>query len=87
MPDFEGFVIRIFSHIEFQETEKIKLFSEEIDDSQNLRYQTLVIADYDFVKISIFTVLGTKLWLKGDDDLHTDLRYSLKFTHSKAQNF
>ena len=41
-------------------------------DSQNLTYKTLATAEYEFCKISSFTVLDLTSWLKEDDDLHTD---------------
>ena len=49
------------------------------------RYETLAIADYDYVNIFSFAVLGIKLWLKEDGDLYTDhTQYSFKSVHSKA---
>ena len=48
----------------------------------------MVVVDYDYVKILRLAMLGIKLWLKEDGDLHTDhLQYLLKFVHSKAQDF
>ena len=37
------------------------------------RYETLVIADYEFVKISLIAEMYIKLWMKGDLDLHIDV--------------
>ena len=48
----------------------MKFFSEGTNDSQNLRYKTLLIADNDYLKSSIFAVLGRKLWLKENDEIH-----------------
>ena len=44
-----------------QGTEKIELFSQGTDDSPNLRFETLVIADYEYVKIYNFTLLNITL--------------------------
>ena len=41
----------------------------------NLRYKTLVIADYEHVKISKIAVMDIKLWMKKDLDLRTDHLY------------
>ena len=41
-------------------------------NSQNLRQETLVIADYKHVKKSSFALLELKLWLKEGDDSLTD---------------
>ena len=51
---------------------KFELFSQGTYDSQNLRYETQVIADYEYVKISRIAVMDIKLWMKKDLDLHTD---------------
>ena len=50
--------------------------------------ETLYIADYKYVNISSFAVLGIKLWLEDNVDLKwDDLSYSFKFIQSKAQNW
>ena len=55
----------------------MKFFSQVTYDSQNLRHKTLVIADYDWVKIASLIVLQIRLLLNEDGNLHTDhLRYS-----------
>ena len=55
--------------------------------SQNLRYETLVIADYEYVKIFRIPVMDIKLWMKEDPDLHTNrLSLSFKFIHPKGQD-
>ena len=36
-----------------------------------LRYETLVIADNEYIKISRIAVMDLRLWLKEDLDLHT----------------
>ena len=38
----------------------------------NLKYESLVIADYNCVQISSSNVLRIKLWLKEDSNLHTN---------------
>ena len=60
--------------------EKVKIFSQGTYNFQNLWNETLITADYEYVKISSFALLKTKLWLKEGDDLWTDdLWYSMKF--------
>ena len=59
--EFLGIVIRISLNFKSQETEKIELFSQGTDDSPNLIFETLVIADYEYVKISNFTMLNITL--------------------------
>ena len=44
-------------------------------------------ADYEYVKISSFSVLGIKLWLEVHGDLNrNDPLYSFKLIQLKAQN-
>ena len=75
-----------FALLKSQGTEKIKFFSQGTDDSQHLKYESLVVADYDCVKFSSLKVLRIKLQLKEGDNLYTDLlRYSFKFIPSKVQ--
>ena len=65
----------------------MKVFSQETNDSKNLRCETLYIGDYGYVNISSFAVLNVKLWLEEDGDLNrSDPLYSFKFIQSKAQN-
>ena len=52
--------------------EKFGLFSQGTYDSQNLRYETLVIDDHEYVKVSRITVMDIKLWMKENLDLHTN---------------
>ena len=47
-------------------------FSRGTDDSNNLRFETLYIATYEYVNISNFAVLDKKFWLEENGDLHTD---------------
>ena len=55
--------------------------------NMKLKKNSDYIADYDYVKIFQFFCVGIKLWLKEDDDLHTNhFQYPFKFIHSKAQN-
>ena len=82
-----SFVIRMFLNIKSQRTKKIKVFSQETDDSKNLTFETLYIGDYKYINISSFAVLGIKLWLEEDGDLNrNDPLYYFKFIQSKAQN-
>ena len=65
----------------------MEVFSQETDDSNNLRCETLYIADYEYINITSFAVLDIKLWLEKDSDLDTNHPlYSFKFIQSKAQN-
>ena len=65
----------------------MEVFSQGTDDSKNLRCETLYTADYEYVNISSFAVLGIKLWLEEDGELNgKDPLYSFKFIQSKAQN-
>ena len=50
-------MIRIFLNVELQRTKNIEFFFDGIDDSINLRCETLYIADSEYVKISGFSVL------------------------------
>ena len=55
---------------------------------QILQSEFLLIAGYEDLKSSIFHQLAVKLWLKEDDDQHTNNPwYSSKFIHSKVQTF
>ena len=59
---------------------KIKFYSHGTDDSENLTHESLLTTDDNNVKLSTLTVLHIKLWLKEDNDLHTDnLRLLFKF--------
>ena len=69
--EFCSFQIKIALNFKSQGTEKLELFFQGTYDSQNLRYETLVIADYEYVKISRIAVMDIKLRMK-DLDLHTD---------------
>ena len=68
--DFCSFQIKIALNFKSQETEKFELFSQGIYNFQNLRNGTLVIADYEYVKIFSFAVFDMKLWLKEENILH-----------------
>ena len=59
-------------NVESQGTEQVKLFSQGTSDAQNLRYETLAAANYEYVKISSFAMLDMKFWMNEDDDLHTN---------------
>ena len=63
------------------------VFSQGASNSNNFRYETLYIGNYEYVNISSFSALGINLWLEVDGDLNrNDPLYSLKFSQSKAQN-
>ena len=80
-------MIRICFNVKSQWTKKIEVFSQGASDSNNLRYETLYIGNYEYVNISSFSALGINLWLEEDDDLNrNDPLYSFKFIQSKAQN-
>ena len=80
-------MIRISLNVKSQGTKKIEVFSQETDDSKNLRYQPPYIAGYENVNISSFAVLDIKLWLEEGGDLNSDHRlYSFKFIRWRAQN-
>ena len=68
--NFCSFQIKIALNFKSQGTEKFEPFSQGTYDSQTLRYETLVTADYEYVKISRIAVMDIKLWLKEDLDLH-----------------
>ena len=64
---------------------KNRVFSQRIDFAKRFRCEILYIADYEYVSISSFAVLDTKLWLKEDANLHTDHPFhSFKFVQSEA---
>ena len=70
--DFCSFQVKIALNFKSQGTEKFELFSQVKYDSQNLRSETLVIADYEYVKIFRTAVINGKLWMKEDLDFHTN---------------
>ena len=73
-------MIRICLNVNYQRTNKIDVFSQGIDESKNLKCETMYIGDYEYVKISSFAVLGIKLWLEEYGDLNSnDTFYSFKF--------
>ena len=72
--DFCGFVIEIALNFKSQGNEKGKLSSQETYNFQNLRNETLIFADYKYVKIFRFAMLDIKLWLKDDNILHRSTR-------------
>ena len=85
---FCSFQIKLVLNFKSQGTEKFELFSQETYCFQNLRYETLVIADYEYVKISRIAVMNFKLWMKEDLDLHTNhFRSSFKFKSSERARF
>ena len=69
---FCSFQIKIALNFKSPGTEKLEIFSQGTYGSQNLRYETLVIAHYKYIKISRIAVMDIKLWMKEDLDLHTD---------------
>ena len=70
--DFCSFQIKFALNFKSQGTENFEVFSQGTYDSQNLRYGTLVIVDYECVKISRISVMDIKLWMKEHLDLHTN---------------
>ena len=59
----------------------------QTNKSKYLTCEALYITDYEYINISSFAVLGIKLWLEEEWDLHIDQPlYSLKFIQSKVQN-
>ena len=64
-------------NVKFQRTKKVEVFSQGTDDCNNLRCETLYVADYEYVNISSFAVLD----MKRDRSL-----YSFKFIQSEASN-
>ena len=68
---------------------KNEFFSQGTNDSKNLRFESLLIANYELVSIYSFAVLDTtyiKLWLEEDGGLHTDHPLLFKFNQWKNQN-
>ena len=61
----------------------MEVFSQDTDDSINLRCETLYIGDHEYINTFIFAVLDIKLWLEEDSDLdRNDSLYSFKFIQS-----
>ena len=50
-------MIRIPLNVKSEGTKKIEVFSQGTGDSNNLRCETLYIADYEYISITSFTVL------------------------------
>ena len=67
---------KIASNFKSQGTEQFELFSQGTYDSQNLTYETLVIPDCEYAKISRIAVFDMKLWLKEQNILHKFEPYS-----------
>ena len=73
-------MIRTCLNVKSKGTKKVEVFSQGIDDSKNLRCETLYIGNYEYVNISSSAVLGKKLWLGEDGDLNRNYPlYSFKF--------
>ena len=70
--DFCSFQIKIAVNFKYQRTEKFELSSLRIYNSQKLRHEALIIADYECVYISGIAVINLKFWMKEDLDLHTN---------------
>ena len=72
-------MIRIYFSVKSQQTKKIEVFSQGINNSKILRCETLYIGNFEYVNISSFAVLSIKLWLEENDDLNiNDLLLSIK---------
>ena len=54
-------------NVNSQENEQIPFFSKETCEFQVLGNNTLIIAGYKAIKLSIFHKLDVKLWLRDDD--------------------
>ena len=65
--DFCSFQINIAWNFKSQGTEKFELFSQGTYDSQNLRNETLVIADYDNEIVFRFAMFDMMLWPKEEN--------------------
>ena len=52
--------------------EKVAFFSKETNDFQVLG-NTLIIASYKAIELSIFHKLAVKLWLTEDDDFNIEI--------------
>ena len=63
-------MIRICFSVKSRWTKKIEVFSQGAGDSNNLRYQTLYIGNYENVNISSFSALGINIWLEEDGNLN-----------------
>ena len=63
--------MKIYFNFNSQGYEKIEFFSKDTYYFQILRNESLIIAGYEDIKISIFHQLAVKLWLK-ENDLHTN---------------
>ena len=63
--DFYSFLIKIALNFKFQGTEAF--LSQGTYNFQNLRNETLVIADYEYAKIFSFAMFDMKLWLKEEN--------------------
>ena len=84
---FCGFQTKICLNFKSQGTENFERFSQGTYECQNLRYETLAVADYEHVKIFKIAVMDIKLWMKEGLDLHTyHIRSSFKFNHPKAHS-
>ena len=68
---------------------KFELFSQGTYDSQNLRYETQVIADYEYVKISRIAVMDIKLWMKKRSWFthRSTLMFIFKFIDQNRKNY
>ena len=68
--DFGCFPIKIALNFKSQGTEKFELFFQGTYNFQDLRNETLVIADYEHAKIFSFAMSDMKLWLEEKNILH-----------------
>ena len=68
--DFCSFQIKVALNFKSQGTKKFELFPQGTYNFQNLRNETLVIADYEYAKMFIFAMSDTKLWLKEENILY-----------------
>ena len=64
------FQMKIALTFKSQLTEKFEHFSQVTCNFQNLKYEPLVIADYEYAKIVSFAMFDMKLWLREENILH-----------------
>ena len=68
--NFCSFQSKVALNFKSRGTEKFELFSQGTYNFQNLRNETLVIADYEYAKIFSFALFDMKLWLREENILH-----------------
>ena len=64
--------MKINFNLNSQGNENIDCFFQETYNFQMLENETLIITGYEDIKISVFYWLDVKLWLKANEDQHTN---------------